>query len=364
MTNGAESKKYIKAAAIIAGAALALFLFFRYLLGWVLPFVIAWAAAFLVQPLVRYVNKKTRIPRKAAAAVILTLLLVIVAALLFILLNRAVYELSSFAKRFVVDEQVLPGYINAFFTWLEGMIEKVPMLADSGFVAGFAAQADEMVTGMIASAASFLASSLPSAAASVIKTLPAALLFAVVLFISLFYFTIDYDGISRFVMIQTPPRTRAFLIDVKDRFAEATFKYLRACLIMALITFLCLLTGFVLIGVDYALTLAAVIAAVDALPVLGAGMVMVPWGLALICFGGGYAQGFSILALFAVIEVARRILEPRIVGKSMGLNPLAALVSVYVGFKALGIAGIFILPICVLVVKNLNDEGKIKLWKS
>ena len=112
----------------------------------------------------------------------------------------------------------------------------------------------------------------------------------------------------------------------------------------------------------YALLLAAVTALVDALPVFGTGTVLLPW--AAVCLLLGQApRAVALAALYAVISAVRSFLEPKVMAAQAGLPPLAALAAMYAGFRAFGVAGMILLPVALLFVKQLHDQGYVGLWK-
>ena len=139
-------------------------------------------------------------------------------------------------------------------------------------------------------------------------------------------------------------------------------KWLKAECILLAVTFCQLLAGLLLIRQEYALLLAALIALIDALPVFGTGTVLVPWAAA-VCLLGNVPKGIALLALFAVISVVRSVLEPKLVAAQAGLPPLASLAAMYVGFCAMGVAGMVLAPVLLLLVKQLHDGGYIRLWR-
>lgn len=108
--------------------------------------------------------------------------------------------------------------------------------------------------------------------------------------------------------------------------------------------------------------LAALIALIDALPVFGTGTVLVPWA-AVECLLGAVPRGIALLALFAVISVVRSVLEPKLMAAQAGLPPLASLCAMYVGFCAMGVAGMVLAPMALMLVKQLRDGGYIRLWR-
>ena len=123
-----------------------------------------------------------------------------------------------------------------------------------------------------------------------------------------------------------------------------------------------LLAGLLLIRQPYALLLAVVIAFIDALPVFGTGTVLLPWAV-LCCLEGNFPKGIALTALYLVIWLVRSIMEPKLMAKSAGLPPLPALMAMYVGFCAMGVAGMILGPILLLLVKQLHDGGYLHLWK-
>ena len=128
--------------------------------------------------------------------------------------------------------------------------------------------------------------------------------------------------------------------------------------ITLIINIVLLLLGFLLIGIPRALLWAALVALVDAVPVLGTGTVLVPWALVRF-LQGDVLQGAGLLATFSVAWLVRSVLEPRIVGRSLGLDPLISLVAFYVGFKLWGIPGMILAPMAAALIKSLLDNSQI-----
>ena len=112
--------------------------------------------------------------------------------------------------------------------------------------------------------------------------------------------------------------------------------------------------GLTLLGRRYALVCALLIAALDILPLFGSGIVLVPWAIVLIV-SDAVGVGVGMLVLFAVITVARQILEPRLVGGALGIHPLATLAAMYIGFRVFGIVGMLISPLVIVALKEMNE---------
>ena len=115
-------------------------------------------------------------------------------------------------------------------------------------------------------------------------------------------------------------------------------------------------------SVNYALPIAAIIAVLDIMPVIGTGGILIPWAIIELILKN-YFLGFSLLILYIGVTVFRNIIEPRIVGHQIGLHPIITITAMYAGLRLFSVAGIIIGPVVAITVKYLNDEGKIKLFK-
>ncbi len=132
---------------------------------------------------------------------------------------------------------------------------------------------------------------------------------------------------------------------------------------ITLITFLELFVAFTVLGIKYAFLIALVIAVIDILPVLGTGTVLIPWSIFLLLIGD-YYTGIALIIVYIVIAVIRQIIEPKIVGKYIGLYPLLTLVAMYTGLRVMGVLGLITFPLIIIIVKKLNDDGKLHLFKN
>lgn len=133
------------------------------------------------------------------------------------------------------------------------------------------------------------------------------------------------------------------------------------CLIFG-ITFAELVAGLFLLGIKNAFAIAFIIAVLDILPVLGTGTVLIPW--AVLAFASGrISTGVGVFALYLVITVVRNLIEPKLVGKQMGLSPVIMLPCMLIGLKFFGIIGLFVVPLLVSFLKQLNDRGIIKIFR-
>ncbi|MBO9600385.1 MAG: sporulation integral membrane protein YtvI, partial [Cohnella sp.] len=144
--------------------------------------------------------------------------------------------------------------------------------------------------------------------------------------------------------------------EVLGSLRRSVFGFLRAQLLLSVVTYILSFVGLLIIGTSYPLAIALLIVVVDILPVLGTGSVLVPWAVYQLVTGDIFT-GIGLIILFLVITVVRRIIEPKILGDAVGIGSLSALISLYVGYELVGIVGVFLGPIIVIVISAMRKAG-------
>lgn len=177
------------------------------------------------------------------------------------------------------------------------------------------------------------------------------------------YFTsLRYPAILAFLKRQLPPAWQGKCREAARCFRSTILKWLRAEFLLILVTFGILFVGFVWMRLEYALLAAVFIALVDALPVLGTGTVLFPWALG--CFlMGDTERGLALLVVYGVGLTVHTLLEPRLLAGQADLPPITALLAMYVGFRFMGVGGMVLFPVVLLLLKQFQDAGVIRLWK-
>ena len=189
-----------------------------------------------------------------------------------------------------------------------------------------------------------------------VTALPSVVLFLLVTLIACFYFAVDYKSIGRAMSALMPNGLRARLpdrfrqSDWRDGAGRAIRRYIRAYFLLFLLTAGELLIGFLILSVDYAVLFAILTALLDILPVLGVGTVLIPYAVVAFVTGDVFL-GVGLLILYGVMTVVRQIVEPHLVGKSLGLHPVVMLIAFYAGWKLFGVAGVFAGPILAMLIK-------------
>jgi sporulation integral membrane protein YtvI len=192
---------------------------------------------------------------------------------------------------------------------------------------------------------------------------PAALLFAVTAVIGTYFLSASYPQVKLFLSRQLSENVRAKAGRVKVLLRTTIGRYFRAQLIMTAIVFVFLGVAFALLKINYALLLSLLTAVIDALPVLGTGTVLIPWALYEL-LTGNVGLGLGLGITYAVVTVLRSCIQAKLLGDQLGLHPLSTLLAIYVGYSFAGVWGMIIFPILAITVKQLNDAGLVKLWKT
>ena len=326
----------------------------KYVVGFALPFIFAWAIASAAVPVADRISAKLGISRRVCAAVTVLLMLAVIFVLATLAVNRAAYELERLIAR-LGDEHsdAIGDMISAATGSLDSISSHIPLLKklrESGELAGFFDGLDSALGQAVGELISRMTAAVPALAASVIKALPSILLSFAVAVISSFYFALDRDRITGFIASAVPKKWRHSLPELRRRAGKTAAGYVKAYLLILLITFCELFVGFSILGIDYAFLIAAAVAVIDILPVLGVGTVLIPW-VAIEFVSGNIRLGVGLLILFAVIEIVRQFIEPRIVGGTLGIHPLVTLAAMYIGFALFGVGGMFIGPIIALAAR-------------
>jgi len=191
---------------------------------------------------------------------------------------------------------------------------------------------------------------------------PRFLLNLLIMVISTIFMTVDFPRIQAFVMRQLSERWRTLLHNARIQLGRTLWSYVRSYAIILTITFVEIFLGLSIIGMENAAGIAVAIAIFDILPVVGSGLILLPWTIYTL-MSGNYAVGIGLAVLYVVVIIVRQIMEPKIVGDRVGLHPLVTLLAMVLGTYLFGGIGLLGLPITLALLHALNKEGAIHLYK-
>ncbi|OXM84250.1 sporulation integral membrane protein YtvI [Paenibacillus rigui] len=319
------------------------------------PFLLAMLIAIFLEPLVQFAVKYGRMNRVLAAIVICTLFTGMVLGFFSLIGFKMVSETIQFWKN-------APDYLNDAKLFFDDTTEKTRLfystlphgLAEQlqGFVETGINTVTENLKGILTAISSYFL--------NVAKTIPNMLIFFVVFVIGLYLISISLPNLLQSFLRLFENKSQPKVMSVLNDLRRAILGFLFAQFLISLLTYIVTLIGLLFLRVDYPLAIALLIVIVDILPILGTSAVLVPWAIYSM-LAGNMHLGIGLIILLVFIMIFRKLIEPKIIGDAVGINALAALVSMYVGFKLIGVIGLILGPVIIIVYQALRRIGLLKI---
>lgn len=330
-----------------------IYLSITYLFPFFAPFVIAVIVSFINEPVIKLLGK-IKVPRKIAAVISLLFTLSVLGSVITFGIIKIYNELISLQEN-------LSHYSNEISTHINNWIYKL-----TNFYNALPAEATETITNNLTSLSVKLTgiiSAIFQYAINTASSIPTLTVFVIVTILATYFISSDRRKISLFLFHQLPLSVRKKMSGLKKDTIKALLGYFKAMLILMAFTFIEMSIGLFILNVNYAFLLALIVGIAEAIPVVGTGLILIPWIVWHVINGNmTLVIGLSILYVLGIL--IRQIMEPKIVGAQIGLHPLVTLLAMYVGLKFFGVLGMFIGPISIIIVKNLQDSGFFRLWND
>lgn len=331
---------------IVAGAFVAAWIA-ALLLPFFAPFLVAALAAWLLLKPTKAVEAlaaRGKLPRKIADALVVALFYGALVTLMMLLGVRLADEIPGLIA-------VLPEKIREISALSEEWAERGRHLLGEEMVES-ATKYIATLYDRIAAWAATKAGSLAAWTWDTARSVPRGVLFVVLMMMGTFYFLAEREKLSAFLHRWMPDVVKEKAMEMRRTVFKAALGQIRAAVIMAMITSVELMIGFSIMRVQYGLALGFIIGVVDVLPILGAGLFLIPMALYGIATGE-FAFGLGTAALYGIVVVLRQIVEPRVVSGQLGLHPLETMVAMYAGLRAIGVAGMLLGPVMLLFLRAL-----------
>ena len=364
--------------AIILGFA---YLFLKYCFWIFFPFMFAFFIAIIVQKPANFLKEKLKIKKGFTTTFFVLFIFIFVGVMISLLGMRLVNagkSLVEFVKNTIYD---MPTLIENVRVWVVHTASILPDSIEAKAVSSINGwfdfihdkSASEIAAIIVDSAAGGKKLSISSLSTplsgvwSTAKQIPSVFVATLITVISSCFMAADYDWIARFTKNQFTKDSESKLSKSKSIIFNSIGKLIRSYVLIIGITFAELFVGISILSLvglyqgGHVIAIALIIALLDILPVLGTGTFMVPWAVYSL-ITNHIGLGIGLLVVYAVISVVRQVIEPKIVGGTVGLPSFVTLMAMYIGSQLFGFIGIFLLPIIVIVIKLLNDEGIIHFW--
>ena len=336
--------------AILAALALA---FWKYLVPVLMPFVIGFVIASIVQLPLNALNLRgRRRPKIAAIVLCIAFYGLLIWGMIFFSV-KVFGEISTFAATIpdLVYTKLYP-LIWDIGDWIQNILEPIDMT-----LAQLVNEVGKTVASTIAKYATQFSGWLVKTLATGVVSIPGALITIIVTIVSSFYIAADYRTVVEFLKRLIPGSHRDKVLQVVDYAEHAVVVYIKSYLLLLVLNTAELYLGFWILDIPYKLGLSVGIAVFDLMPILGVGGILMPWGTISLLLGN-FKIGIGIWALYLIITAVRNSVEPRLVGNQIGLHPLATLVAMVVGLKLAGLPGMLLLPISLVAIIRLRGNAR------
>jgi len=333
-----------------AGVLLLIYVFPRFIVFF-LPLVIGWFIAVLANPLVRFFEKRFNIVRKHSSALVIILAIGVVVLLLYVIIARLGKEVAGFVYSFPELYETLEAEFRQMATGLNGITGRLP----AGFQSvlnSFVLEVDNHMGALIEQ----ISEPTVSAAGEFARRIPSFFMELIFMVLSAYFFVSDRERIMKFFRENTPAPILNTARMVIDTIKKAVGGYFIAQFKIMGVVFTILLVGFLILRVRYAVLLAFIFSLLDFLPFLGTAITLVPWAVYKLLVHE-YVYAVGLLIIYAVSQLVRQMIQPKVVGDTVGMSPVATLIYIYIGYKVSGVLGMLVaVPIGVLLT-NLYKMG-------
>lgn len=334
----------------IATTLLVVFLLFK--LGiFLFPFVLAFIFSMITQPIAKFINRKTHLSAKVSTIISIVAFFLVLFGLISIVSIKFIEEIYNLSKNLRGSSAQFNELWNKSLDQGFVYIDYLP----KEFITQIQSYTGEFINFAARSATTFVNQTI-----RFITSIPTLIVYTSITILSTLFMSLDKNDIVKFLEHQFPISWLNKIYNIKRDILSVFGSYLRAQLILVTICFFELLIAlnlflFLGLNVKYPLIFSIVISLIDALPILGAGAILIPWSI-FSFITGDIKLGFAIFILYVIVLAVRQLLEPKLISQKIGVHPLVTLVSMYSGFKLLGIVGFLIGPIVMIILKNVFSK--------
>ncbi|WP_240255351.1 sporulation integral membrane protein YtvI [Ferdinandcohnia quinoae] len=342
-------KKYINKKTILLLIALIVLI---YLIPLSIPLILAFLTALMLDPIVNFLVKNYKFKRIYSVTVTFFVFLIFLLLIGYLIVTVIINQLIMFIKN-------IPFYVSGLNT------EKIQTLLEKWekYSKDLPIEVIDSIENTLYSLKDLLivfAKNITEGTFGIVSSIPEFLLELIVYLVAAFLFLNEVPKIKSRIKEMLHESTIEKVQIVTTQLKRLIIGFLKAQIVFSGLTFILTFLGLYILDVKYILVLTLLVVLVDLLPILGAGSFLVPWAV----FGfinDNQTLGFGLIILFLVITIVRKIVEPKIYSTNFGISALAALISMYLGFKIMGILGLLLGPAIVVFYDSLTKAGLINI---
>ena len=336
-----------------------LYVSFRYVIYAVTPFVIAAVITLMLKRPIDGLSRSFNLPRRSTAG----LVVITFYATMSVLFTWGVTHIFWSLFRWLSDiparyaDSVEPAIRNILDWYQSGAVTLSPTSTE------YLNQLTQDLLSKISEIIVYVSQEAVILAQSLAFSIPSFIIGTVFCIVATVFMSLDFPSIKHFILEQFTYEHQRIILDSKRYVVETFGRIITSYATIMFITMTELYTAFMIIGIEDAMVLSLLIAMFDILPALGTGGIMIPWILIQIV-NQDYDFAFQLFFIYLFVTIVRNFLEPKIVGDSIGLHPVIMLMSIFLGVSLFGALGVVIMPFTLIVLKKLNDSGRIQIFNS
>ena len=339
-------EKVYKIGLSLIGLIIVSILILKYALAYLLPFVIGILISSLVEPLVKLLEEKANFSRGISIAVVLLIMIVIISLFLTFTVSRLFIELDKLVHEFPSYQTIGENFSNWFYQRQREFSSlaknwEIPQPVQETINNNFQ-QLYEQFKSWIQQLVKILLNA--------IRRLPKLITILLISLIATFFISRDKDMLLKSCLGPVPKDWEEKIKRLQTEIINAAVGFMRAQLILISLTTIIAIIGLLILGSNYALVAGLTAGILDLIPVIGPGMLFAPW-IIYNFIAGNSSFALSLILLYIIITTVRQLSEAKIVGKNIGVHPLATLVAIYLGIQIFGLSGVFIGPAVVIVLR-------------
>ena len=371
---GTEKKRKFIINVVYTVILIALFyLFFKFALGTILPILFAIIAAMILQKPVNFICRKTPLKRGLVSALSVLLGFGLFISVLVLIVIWVGSEFKGFFQYIMIQFEDIPALVHKIESYIANAVGFLPEELETTVMDFVREKLSTLTAPTVTpndSSMNFDLSMLSTPLMGIwntAKQIPTTLVSVVVAVVTCCFMTADFNNVKKLILGFFQPDTRSKIVRAKRLLFPSLGKMAKAYGIIITITFCELSLGLFLLKLigaydsGYIFVIAILTAIIDIVPVLGTGTVLIPWAV-ISLLNGNYPLAIGLFVLYGCITVIRQIIEPKLVAAQLGIPAFLTISSMFIGSQIFGVIGIFILPITIVMLKLLNDEGIIHIF--
>lgn len=317
------------------------------------PLLIALCLAFFYHPIVLFITNRFNLPK-----LLVTIITVVLSFI--ILLTISLWFISEVVQGIIFFIEFIPKHFTSFIIFIEQVYEQYILpIYERLFTGNKQPLMKQSISQMMTNVQNNVISLLEGIVMKVLSFLAIfPYSFAMSLFILVATILITNDWIELRNRLQTimPQRLNKKIASTFNHFKTLLINYFKAQLIIVMVTAIIIFSGLLLLNIEHALTITFFTALVDLLPIIGTGVIFVPW-IVYLFLNGNFPLTIGITFLYIFVVVVRQMIEPKIISQHLGVRPLTALLCLFFGVQLWGVGGLIIAPFLLIFGQTLVKAG-------